>query len=135
MDFLDLNPGYKLIIGATFAVLGVGIYSTSLASQFVTSLSHPYQHLYHNAEVLDYTSVVQPMITHNQTFDIAATVWLRTTESKEHAETVGGQRLGETQAMEVTETPLYSNIVFRGLNLSQKNVFSVVHFSLPTAIL
>jgi hypothetical protein len=133
---LDLNPGYKLIIGATFAVLGVGIYSTSLISQFVTSLSHPYQHLYHTAsEVLDYTSVVQPMITHNQTFDIAATVWLRTTESIEHADTIGGQRLGETQAMEVTETPLYSDIVFRGLNLSQKNVFSAVHFSLPTAIL
>ncbi|KIM91908.1 hypothetical protein PILCRDRAFT_809902 [Piloderma croceum F 1598] len=134
----DLNPRYKLIIGATFAVLGVGIYSTSLVSQFVAGLSHPYQHLYHvhNLNVSRKDYMVQPLITHNQTFDIAATVWLRTTESKEHSEAIGGlgQGLDETQAIEVTETPLYSDVVFRGLNLAQQNAFSVVNFSLPTAI-
>ena len=128
MEHLNLSYNLKLIIGATFTVLGVGIYCTSLISSIVAGIFHPYQHFYHQG-VSDYTSVVQPLITHSQTFDIAATIWLRTTESKELAGTIGGQDL------EVAETPLYSDVVFRGLNLSQKNVFSVVNFSLPTAIL
>jgi len=130
MESLGLSNNVKLTTGTAFAVLGVGIYLTSLVSDFVQGISNPYGNLYQFSN----DSGVQPLITHNQTFDIAVTIWLRTTESTEHAETVGGQGLDEAQAMEVTETPLYSDIVFRGLDLAQKNVFSVVNFSLPTAI-
>ena len=138
LDSLGFASSHKLVIGAIFTVLGVGIYSTSLVRDFTVGLSHPYRHLYHDVplkEVSNYASVVQPLVTHNQTFDIAVTVWLRTNELREHAEPVGEQDLDESQTMEVLETPLFSDIAFRGLTLGQKDVFSVVNFSVPMAIL
>jgi hypothetical protein len=149
---LNLDPGSPprrrpisgckcLLITAFIIFLSTIIFFlASVAKDVVTNLSNPHRALYQNAsldEVPNRALVVQPLIDRDQTFDIAATVWLRSGESIGHeAAEARETRQGtiETPA-EVLESPLYSDIIFRGLHLTDKNVFSIVNFTLPTDIL
>ena len=150
---LSLDPGaprrQRSISGCkclliTFVIIiftGVGLSVLGFATHLLAQLLEPHSALYQNATldgVSSRATVVQPLITRDQTFDIVATVWLRSSETKGHGEPVEGQgvEVSETmQAPEVLETPLYSDIAFRGLTLTQKSVFSTINFTLPTAIL
>ena len=129
-----------LITSVIIFLSGVVLFFTGFVSRVVTDISNPHRALYQNAsleEVSNRGSVVQPLINRNQTFDLAATVWLRSTGSRGHEVIMGGQEKGETgrEQAEVLETPLYSDIVFRGLRLTNKSIFSTINFTLPTDIL
>ena len=141
---LDLNPGppprrRKPILGCkcllmTFVVLSCAIFAARKSIDVGRNFFSPHQKMYHNASIEELspdqrTSVVQPLLTPSQEFDVAVTVWLRTQ---------GLHRDGPPEVQEVenlVETPLYSDIVFRGMRLADKNVFANVNFTLPTAIL
>ena len=154
---LDLNPGPlprrgKPILSCkcllmTFVVLtctAVGLLLLALtifaawkSIDFGRNFFSPHQKMYHNASIEELSpsqraSVVQPLLTSTQEFDIAVTVWLRTQDL--HRD----DRPTTPPVLEVgdpVETPLYSDIVFRRMRLTDKNVFADVNFTLPTAIL
>jgi hypothetical protein len=143
---LNLNPGPPhrrrsisgckcLFITAGIVLLpGVMLFFASFVTKVLGNVSNPHRALYQNAsleEVSNRASVVQPLISRDQTFDIAATVWLRSTVSRGH-EVIRREAEGQEA---VPETPLYSDIVFRGLRLTGKTVSNTVDFTLPTDIL
>ncbi|KAJ7119549.1 hypothetical protein C8R44DRAFT_921780 [Mycena epipterygia] len=74
-------------------------------------------------EVKNHASVVRPLVNGSQRFDIAVSIWTLPTEEND------AERIGD-----VVETPLYSNIVFRGLRLSDKNKAAVLPYKLPVAV-
>ncbi|KAG6876785.1 hypothetical protein C0993_000446 [Termitomyces sp. T159_Od127] len=92
--------------------------------------------LYYKGDVHKDSDVARPLIGPEQTFDLAVTVWLRT---EEHEDDLDPDREEE----EVSEhprfnplppaIPLYSDTVFRGLRLRDKDVFATVNFTVPTA--
>jgi hypothetical protein len=111
--------------------------------------------LYHGQSSYDAGDVIRPLITDEDTFDIAVSVWLRAPEDEE-AESrrlnldttpeeelpateleLGGKfwavLVGEDYEDEyVLEKPLFSDIVFRGLRLSDKHASAKVDFRMPT---
>ena len=156
---LILNPGPSrrnsisgckclLILGAIIVLSTVALSVARFLTSLLTNVGDPFRALFQNAslaEVLNRTSVVQPLINHEQTFDLAATVWLRSAESREHNASTpvkegrndiqeGEGAGGQTEAG-VLETPLYSDIVFRGLRFTDKNIFSTINFTMPTDVL
>lgn len=109
---------------------------------------NPHKDIYHRVSdqtVVNRSSIVYPLIDKEQTFDIAATVWIRGTELEEQKlqETflvsVEGGDEGAIEKHQLLEqdktwlyTPLYSDIIFRGLRSHHKHVSATVNFSLPT---
>jgi hypothetical protein len=95
--------------------------------------------------------VIRPLITDQDNFDIAVSVWLRAPEDEE----AQSKRLdlensppkseevpdwlalmfakARAQDEDVLEKPLFSDVVFRGLRLSDKHASTKVNFRLPTA--
>ncbi|KAF5364956.1 hypothetical protein D9758_008112 [Tetrapyrgos nigripes] len=92
--------------------------------------------------------LIQPLIANDQTFDVAVSVWIRGTEAEElkwRASQEGSDedhqkdRLislhdGEDALNDRKQLyhPLYSDIAFRGLRLSDKNKYASINFTLPT---
>ncbi|KAF7295454.1 Proteophosphoglycan 5 [Mycena indigotica] len=106
-------------IGAFFA------YTTSFyVLELVNELRFPHNSLY-NTKLGAESKVIGPLISDTQTFDIAVTVWAtRPSENK-----IPVPRYRRIQ----NEYPLFSNIVFRGLQLHQKHASTIVKFRLPTS--
>jgi hypothetical protein len=101
--------------------------------------------------------VVRPLINDQDTFDVAVTIWARATVEEEERNrltsgidhpTILDHQLVATEeekgaslgwAVEllkddyILEAPLYSDIAFRGLSFSTKEVFTSIDFRLPTA--
>jgi hypothetical protein len=77
------------------------------------------------AEVKNRTAVVRPLIDENQLFDIAVSIWTLSVDQREDERNYG----------DVAETPLYSDIVFRGVRLADKHLTRTLNYSLPTALL
>jgi hypothetical protein len=146
---LSLNPGPPrrrlrsisgckcLLITAGIVLLpGLLLFFAGFVTKVIANVSHPHRALYQNTsldEVSNRASVVQPLINGDQAFDIAATVWLRSTGSIGHE--IVARRLTTDGQTDVHETPLYSDIIFRDLRLKRKTVFTTVDFTLPTDIL
>ncbi|THV02602.1 hypothetical protein K435DRAFT_775406 [Dendrothele bispora CBS 962.96] len=109
----------------------------------------PPRHLYQNQslpDVLNRSMVVQPLIGKDQTFDVAVSVWIRAPRAKEKEWKIDqGHRVLEAIQLSSTSKPwyidderrlyypLYSDIVFRGLHLSDKGVTTSVNFTVPLA--
>ncbi|KAJ7315037.1 hypothetical protein DFH08DRAFT_425650 [Mycena albidolilacea] len=74
-------------------------------------------------EVGNRTSVVRPLVDEKQSFDIAVSIWALPLE----------ENAGESSSV-VPETPLYSDIVFRGLHLADKHQTANLTYKLPIAI-
>ncbi|KAJ7119545.1 hypothetical protein C8R44DRAFT_921775 [Mycena epipterygia] len=74
-------------------------------------------------EVKNRAAVVRPLIDGSQSFDIAVSIWTLPTEENDT------ERIGD-----VVETPLHSDIVFRGLRLSDKDKTAVLTYKLPVAV-
>jgi hypothetical protein len=148
---LVLDPGFPsprrrsisgckclLILTTVALVSGAGLFFVGFVTKVVDGLSDPHRALFQNAsleKVSNRASVVQPLINHNDTFDIAATVWLRSLRSREHNVIVKGEADASEIQTELLETPLYSDIVFRGVRLTDKSRFATINFTLPTEIL
>ncbi|KAJ7792321.1 hypothetical protein B0H14DRAFT_2931666 [Mycena olivaceomarginata] len=74
-------------------------------------------------EVGNRASVVRPLVDEKQSFDIAVSIWALPLD----------ENAGESSSI-VPETPLYSNIVFRGLHLADKHQTANLTYKLPIAI-
>jgi hypothetical protein len=75
-------------------------------------------------EVKNRTTVVRPLVDEKQSFDIAVSVWSLPVEEHD------GERNGS-----VSETALYSDIVFRGLRLADQHKLANLTYKLPVAVL
>ncbi|KAJ7074566.1 hypothetical protein C8F01DRAFT_29818 [Mycena amicta] len=97
-----------------FGVIGQALYHW-------TTFSH--SHVYQNqtlAEVENRGNVVRPLIDSEQAFDIAVSIWTLPLE---------GDPTGE-----YAETPLYSDVVFRDLHLSDKHIKTTLDYKLPVSV-
>jgi hypothetical protein len=91
----------------------------------ITQFSH--SHVFQNQtleEVKNRTTVVRPLVDEKQSFDIAVSVWSLPVEEHD------GERNGS-----VSETALYSDIVFRGLRLADQHKLANLTYKLPVAVL
>ncbi|KAJ7766864.1 hypothetical protein B0H16DRAFT_374333 [Mycena metata] len=144
-----------------FAAWTSFLFATSLFREYAS----PHKPLYHTGAPYYNSEVIRPLISDEQTFDMAVTVWLRAPEEAEaefrrlklerappKEETPPApvemklDGLGKVWASlslaegntrfrdeEILETPLFSDVVFRGLRLSGKHALATVDFRLPTA--
>ncbi|KIJ29223.1 hypothetical protein M422DRAFT_188779 [Sphaerobolus stellatus SS14] len=94
--------------------------------------------MYENArleEVKDRRTVVRPLVDGTQTFDIAATVWIREPSSQLEDEIEGGEDEGTQSDSDVPhEIPLFSDIIFRRLTLKDKRALKEVNLQIPTEV-
>ena len=105
----------------------------------ISKMRDPHLNLVANASSVD-DQVIEPLVNEDQTFDIAVSVWLRALgeeekvwkdslpSASEDSADERERRLGE----EILEFPLYSDIAFRGLRLSDRHITADVKFRLPT---
>ncbi|KAJ7262642.1 hypothetical protein B0H12DRAFT_1231091 [Mycena haematopus] len=118
-----LNPGVppkKRGLFLTRFFVGIG-------QQLVWFKNFSHSRVYQNqtlAEVKNRGAVVRPLIDENQLFDIAVSIWTLPMEEQD----------GERIAGDIAETPLYSDIVFRGVRLADKHLTATVDYKLPTAV-
>lgn len=113
-----------LILGALF--LMKILVNTGQQFFWFTTFSH--SRVFQNqtlAEVKNRSSVVRPLIDENQSFDIALSIWTLPTEGRDDAERIG----------DVAESPIFSNVIFSGVRLSDKHVKTTIPYQLPVAIL
>ncbi|KAJ7505989.1 hypothetical protein B0H11DRAFT_326911 [Mycena galericulata] len=89
-------------------------------------------------QVANRSDVVQPLIGLDDTFDIAVTVWQRATDD-EQLEQFRKVKSGSAQPhwddmWSIIEKPRFSDIVFRGLRLSDTDIHTNITFQIPTRI-
>ncbi|KAF8815502.1 hypothetical protein BYT27DRAFT_7249163 [Phlegmacium glaucopus] len=77
--------------------------------------------------------VVHPLVDANQTFDIVATVWLRADREPPANVTKDGTPVWR-DPLALVETAIFTETIFRGLRLRDKNVKTAVNFRVPTEI-
>jgi hypothetical protein len=104
--------------------------------------ANPHRDIFHNGTIEEANSAdyIKPLIDREQRFDIAVTVWLRATEEEERIHR-DRKQTNETdiEGMKVEneddllETPLYSNIAFRGARMTDKGLRTMISFDVPTA--
>ena len=70
-------------------------------------------------------TVVRPLIDEKQTFDIVATVWLRTNDSSYES----------TISTLPEQKPIFTGKVFQGLTLKHKSIHTTVNYTVPTEVL
>lgn len=152
------------LVTTLLLVGGIGLTYSSIV-RFLGNVSNPHRGVFQDVSlggVADRSLVVQPLVTRDQTFDIAVTVWLRSTKVG-HREVANGTVSEKSRDLEVPpsgadrsggqgdgnlnrepvpiedgvvpETVLYSDIIFREVRLADKDVYTTVNFTLPTAIL
>ncbi|KAF9557906.1 hypothetical protein CPC08DRAFT_819607 [Agrocybe pediades] len=87
----------------------------------------PHKDMYHdlnNDAPYDPLLVVRPLVEKDQVFDIVATVWMRD---------VDRARGEKKRGIELVEKAIYSDTVFRGVKMSDKNLRTAVNLEVPTA--
>ncbi|KAG6861054.1 hypothetical protein C0995_004555 [Termitomyces sp. Mi166 len=87
--------------------------------------------LYYTGDAHADSEIAHPLIGPEQTFDLAVTVWLRT---EEYEDSDDDDEMPEHPRFSPLPPaiPLFSDIVFRGLRLRDKNIFATVNFTVPT---
>ncbi|KAF8063483.1 hypothetical protein FPV67DRAFT_247135 [Lyophyllum atratum] len=124
-----------LIFGGILTLLASALGIAYGVIRVATVLTTPHRALYHVGpldEKSDISQVVRPLIGREQEFDIAVTVWVRS-EDEEAKRSEHGVKASIWTVEAPSVIPLYSDIVFHGLRLTDKNVFATVNFTLPTA--
>ena len=76
-------------------------------------------------DMVDPAAVVRPLIDEKQTFDIVATVWLRTNNSSSDS----------TISTIPPQKAIFTEKVFQGLTLKDKGIRKTVNYKVPTEIL
>ncbi|KAJ6632547.1 hypothetical protein B0H10DRAFT_1977759 [Mycena sp. CBHHK59/15] len=116
---------FFLWIGAIFVGLLVAKFFVGVGRSLYHFTHFSHFRVYQN-ETLEVVKnravVVRPLIDEEQSFGIAVSIWLLPIE--EH----GTQGVGD-----VAETPLFSDIVFHSLRLSDKHKDAIVKFRLPVS--
>ncbi|KAF5361433.1 hypothetical protein D9758_006162 [Tetrapyrgos nigripes] len=131
-----------LTIGCVFLHFGY-----LLLVPFYHDTVYPHQSLYQTSAVSNRSSVVQPLISKEQTFDVAVSVWVRGTKEEEKAwRAIQDTGMDDSQRPQTSlfddnllngdqkmlYYPLYSDIPLRGLRLSDKHVAASIDLSVPT---
>ncbi|KAJ7119607.1 hypothetical protein C8R44DRAFT_982298 [Mycena epipterygia] len=117
---------FCLCLGVVLACLFLAIIIFGIGKALLQFTQFSHSRVFQNQtleEVKNRAAVVRPLIDGSQTFDIAVSIWTLPTEEND------GERIGD-----VVETPLYSDIVFRELRLSDKNKAEVLTYKLPVAV-
>ncbi|KAJ7245094.1 hypothetical protein C8J57DRAFT_1524589 [Mycena rebaudengoi] len=105
-------------------LLATFVYALGKALFGFTQVSH--SRMYQNQtleEVTDRATIVRPLVDENQRFDFAVSIWAPTVDEN-----------GSHRSRGVAETPLYSDIVFRGLRLADKHKSANLTYRLPVTI-
>ncbi|KAG6907294.1 hypothetical protein DXG01_009487 [Tephrocybe rancida] len=118
-----------LVVLCILAMLASGLGVAVVIPKIVTGFAFQ-RALYYKGSVEVESEIVRPLISADQTFDLAVTVWLRTEEEVDDVEEL--LRLNSRSMQLPPAIPLYSDVVFRGLRLQDKNKFATVNFTLPT---
>ncbi|KAJ6491578.1 hypothetical protein DFH09DRAFT_1453217 [Mycena vulgaris] len=136
MSGKSLNPGdpprkrssfCKFLLWLGVIVIGIflGTFIVTLGKAFYNFTQFSHSRIFQNqtlAEVKNRAAVVRPLIDEHQSFDIAMSIWsLPVAEDDE-------------SAGDIAETPLYSDIVFRGLRLSDKHKRAVLAYKLSVTV-
>ena len=79
-----------------------------------------------SAGTVDPAAVVRPLIDEKQTFDIVATVWLRTNDSNSESSTISTLPV---------QKAIFTEKIFQGLTLKDKGIQTTVNYTVPTEIL
>ena len=154
---------WTVFIVAAFCTAWISLFVGWSFRQWISNIRSPHKEHYFNATQDPLPNlIVRPLIDENQTFDIAVSVWLKATEEEEAvyrrnraADVVIGDKgegiltkidvppgIGDAndkiedpqdEREDILETPLFSDIVFRGLRLKDKGISQKVQFRLPTA--
>ncbi|KDR81194.1 hypothetical protein GALMADRAFT_153481 [Galerina marginata CBS 339.88] len=166
-DPLELNPGpgprrrstvtCKCVLWSilVFFGLGGGYLGAKAAQAVYRQLREPHRALYQDISMpYQPQGVVRPLIDHDQTFDIVATVWLRTDrdavdghvydrapEHQKAEEGLDGEQsldlpnIGEgSDDSELVEKAILTETILRGLRLKDKNIPASLKFRVPTEI-
>ncbi|KAJ7600247.1 hypothetical protein C8J56DRAFT_813027 [Mycena floridula] len=140
-----------IFLSTTLFIHGRRGYSSTYSSTFPHIARYQNQTL---EQVQNRSLVVQPLIGRDQTFDIAVSIWLLRPGRQNHnlyesntgwpmklkpARFGFGQVLDEDwlytyNRLEENEQAIYSQIVFRGLRLKDKDVHTEIQFQLPTEV-
>ncbi|KAK7039640.1 hypothetical protein R3P38DRAFT_3181414 [Favolaschia claudopus] len=120
----------KLCLYATLAIFSLALatflYGAGKGVLELTRISH--SKLYQNQTLQELgtslSGVVRPLIDANQSFDIAVSIWVVHRSEGE----------GNESAEEWEETPVYSDIAFRGVHLRDKHKNADINYSLPVSI-
>ncbi|ESK84612.1 hypothetical protein Moror_13324 [Moniliophthora roreri MCA 2997] len=90
-------------------------------------------------------AVVRPLINDTQTFDVAITVWLRRTHEEVEERKIQKDKSPPTDENQyylmayedddIYEKAIFSDVVFRGLTLKDKDVGAKVPLQIPTQVL
>ncbi|KAJ7207989.1 hypothetical protein GGX14DRAFT_634694 [Mycena pura] len=121
---------FCLWIGLILAALFVGRIIIGIGQSLFFFTTFSPSHVYQNqtlAEVKNRAAVVRPLVDEKQIFDIAVSIWTPSVEAR-----TTGMRTGNM--LDVADTPLYSDIVFRGLRLSDKHKQATLEYQLPIPV-
>ncbi|KDR66890.1 hypothetical protein GALMADRAFT_232295 [Galerina marginata CBS 339.88] len=117
-----------------FALWG-GYFGGKVAYVGYRSARDPHRALYQDPS-LPYRpeDVVRPLIDTNQTFDIVATVWLRKESETQGELTTAPSDLVRDDGFGLFESAIYTETVFHGLRLKDKNIKTSLKLRVPTKI-
>jgi hypothetical protein len=104
---------------ASLVALFLGIY---LLNKFHSEHHTPLLYKTKSVGTVDPALVVRPLIDEKKTFDIVATVWVRTNNSS-------------SRSTLPAEKAIFTKKVFQGLTLKDKDIHTTVNYTVPTEIL
>ncbi|KAG6907293.1 hypothetical protein DXG01_009486 [Tephrocybe rancida] len=133
---------FSLCTVISLGIVGLVLYLFyTLSYAFVRAILIPHAGQFHDfaiESVKNPATVVQPLVDRHKTFDLAATVWIRTSRAS-HLDGISKGGKASAEGVELVdhleEEPLFSDIIFRGVRLSDKNLHTTVNFTVPTALL
>ncbi|KAF8811336.1 hypothetical protein BYT27DRAFT_7161118 [Phlegmacium glaucopus] len=130
------SSGCKQIL--IILLVTIGLVASLFIGRRIISVYHgvwePHKALLHKTNSGD--PVVRPLIDEKQTFDIVATVWLRTNDSSSGSDNLD-QKLDANANNGIvstlpTERAIFTETVFKGLRLKDKEIRATVKYSVPT---
>jgi len=83
----------------------------------------PHKHLYQDLSNDTPHEIVHPLIDKDQKFDIVATVWIRDVKGT------------KTRDKNLVETVIFTDTIFSGIKMSDKNIRTSVNLDIPTDVL
>lgn len=109
---------FTVFIGFITVVLGV----LFIRGPWMDSLA-PHKHLYQDLSNDTPHEIVHPLIDKDQKFDIVATVWIRDVKGT------------KTRDKNLVETVIFTDTIFSGIKMSDKNIRTSVNLDIPTDVL
>jgi hypothetical protein len=81
------------------------------------------------------SDVVQPLLGLDDKFDIAVSIWQETSDAERREHLRDKDRSAAIEWNNFFEKAIFSDVVFRGVRLSDTEMFTNITFTIPTEIL